>query len=83
MAKPIIALDDFFERLNKVADSDLWLFCSADNPPSMRQFDALEKRLQWKFPKAYRAFILRFGGAILEANERVWPRPKRWEVGPY
>lgn len=65
--------EDFLTRFNALADPDLRLRCSAEDPPTFADFYALEERLRWEFPRTYRRFILYFGAAAMEPNDAVWP----------
>src|SRR5436305_1004926 len=66
----------------RLLDDDFKIAC-AKPPPSRADLALLERRLGRSLPKAYRDFLLRWGGVGIEVKEEAWPRPGPHTVAPF
>jgi len=72
------------EILASYFDGDFTVFPLAETAVTPAQFDALERRFGVKYPPEFVAHVLgRFPGAYVEVKEKIWPRPKAFDVGPF
>jgi hypothetical protein len=68
---------------HQATDPDITTFCGLHLPPSPKKWQHLEQKLNWRFPEQYRRFVEHYGAASVEAKEKVWPRPRVGDVGPF
>jgi hypothetical protein len=76
--------------LEKYLDGDFRVSPMAANKASIKEIQAIEKKLKIKFPEEYIAHLLAEGsevmverGLYIEAVEEIWPRPKQFDAGPF
>ncbi|AEF84264.1 SMI1/KNR4 family protein [Treponema primitia ZAS-2] len=76
--------DKTIEYLNKYFDKDFRVTPMAPDKYTLNDIENIEETLGIKFPEEYKAHILgAFPGMYVEIIEKVWPRPKLYDVGPF
>lgn len=72
------------EILASYFDGDFTVFPLAQTPVTSAQFETLEQRFGVKYPPEFIAHVLGWFPAIyVEVKEKLWPRPKAGDVGPF
>lgn len=74
-------LQDFEYRLHQLND-DFNLFAAKKQPATPAQIQAFEQEKSLSFPSEFREFLTQFGAMIIEVNEQIWRRPKKFDVMP-
>jgi hypothetical protein len=70
--------------LAKHLDGDFIVFPMAEARCTPSDVEAVAKRVGVRFPLEFVAHVCgTFPGIYIEAKEKVWPRPKPHEVGPF
>lgn len=60
------------------------LFAQQGNEPSLEELVSFEDTIGFSLPDDFRKFVLHpLGGLYVEANEKLWPRAKEFDVGPF
>jgi hypothetical protein len=63
-------------------DDDFSVFSAQAKPPKAAAVDALEKKLGKPLAPAHRALVEKLGACAVVADEKVWPRPQLYAIGP-
>jgi hypothetical protein len=70
--------------LDKYLDKDFRVFPMAKSRQSLGQVEAVSRKFGVTFPPEFIAHVCgRFPGIYVEVIEKVWPRPKLHDVGPF
>jgi hypothetical protein len=76
--------DQTEDILARHLNGDFRVFPMAEGRISASQAAAVSKRLGVQFPPDLVAHLCgRFPGVQVEAKEEVWPRPRKFDVGPF
>jgi|GEM_PF-701298 len=75
---------DYQQLFDKYLDNDFKAYFDPKSSPSRKDFRNFEKKYSIALPRDFKDFSASpFGGAYIEVKETVWPRPKKYEVGPF
>ena len=70
--------------LTKHLDGDFQVFPMAESRTSLSQIERIGLRHGVRYPDEFAAHMCgRFPGIYVEVNESLWPRPKKFDVGPF
>ncbi len=72
---------DYFRTYDKSAYA---VFACQGYEPSDADVADFERNIGFRFPEEFREFTKSpLGGLYMEVREELWPRPKRFHVGPF
>jgi hypothetical protein len=78
---PLDEVFDYFTHYDKRAFE---VAACQGNEPSDADVAAFEADMGFRLPEEFREFTKSgLGGLYMEVREELWPRPKRFEVGPF
>jgi hypothetical protein len=76
--------NSFNEALTANVDKDFSVFAAGDDAPTLKDIEAFEKWAGFRLPDDFRNYSCsKLGGIYVDVKESVWPRPKKFEVGPF
>jgi hypothetical protein len=72
------------EALQKHLDKDFLVVAAWNDAPPRKDLEDFEQIIGFRLPEDFRNFSCsKLGGLYVEAKETVWPRPKKYEAGPF
>ena len=76
--------DPFDEALKANLDKDFSVFAARDDAPKLKDIEAFEQWSGFRLPDDFRNYSCsKLGGIYVEVKDSVWPRAKKFEVGPF
>lgn len=76
--------DQTTEVLERHLTGDFRVFPMAEQPVTVSEIHAVGERLGISLPAELVSHLSgRFPGILVEAKEEIWPRPKKFDVGPF
>lgn len=77
----IATLDDFLDRIELLGDDFMW-YNYKQSPTTKIQIDEYEKSHGFRFNSDIKQFLQTYGAVILEVDEKIWKRPREYDVIP-
>jgi len=79
-----MALNDLFGYFRGYDKRSFEVVACQGNEPSEADVAVFEAEVGFRLPEEFREFTMSpLGGLYLEVRERLWPRPKLFDVGPF
>jgi hypothetical protein len=78
---PLDEIDQYFRNYDKRSYE---VFSQQGAEPSIADVAVLESRIGFRLPDEFREFAVHpLGGLYIAVREELWPRARKYEVGPF
>lgn len=74
-------MQDFLDRVYQLND-DFGFYHTKSAPATLAQVQEFERQFEIKLSSQVVEFLCHFGTCIIEVNDKVWQRPKEFEIVP-
>lgn len=79
-----MALNEIYNYFKNYDGRSYRVVAQQGNEPTEADLAAFEARIGFRLPDEFREFAVHpLGGLYMEVKEEIWPRPQKFQVGPF